>query len=125
MHKRPIRKLEPLRANPNCGELIRADAKTNSINSEEVIKLKYVVIFMIVFLSFIRLWITRPFHRELRQLRYLRYRPDCYRLERLLCRAGISPLKTNALSRRTVVRWIVTPHPQFTRITQINDPDQR
>ncbi len=27
MHKRPIRKLEPLRANPNCGELIRADAK--------------------------------------------------------------------------------------------------
>ncbi|MHB1768541.1 MAG: PIN domain-containing protein [Phycisphaerae bacterium] len=34
---------------------------------------------------------------------YLRYRPDCYRLERLLCRAGISPLKTNALSRRTVI----------------------
>ena len=27
MHKRLIRKPEQLRANPNCGELIRADAK--------------------------------------------------------------------------------------------------
>ena len=49
--------------------------------------------------------LTRSFHRELQQLCYLRCRPACYRLERLPCRTGISPLKTNALSRRTIDRW--------------------
>ena len=32
-----------------------------------------------------------PFHRRLRRLRYLHRRSDCYRLERLSCRAGFAP----------------------------------
>ena len=52
---------------------------------------------------------------------YLRYRPDCYRLERLPCRAGISPLKTNALSRRTVDRCHPYPRdPRFSPHSSVN-----
>src|SRR5215471_16296838 len=43
-----------------------------------------------------------PFHRELRQLRCLRYRLDCYRVERTSSRAGVAPAEVQRLSRRTV-----------------------
>src|SRR5215813_3494425 len=43
-----------------------------------------------------------PFHRELRQLRCLRYRPDCYRVERTSSRVGVAPTEVQRLSRRTV-----------------------
>ena len=41
--------------------------------------------------------LMRTLHRELRQLCYLRCRPDCYRLERPICRAGISPAENQRL----------------------------
>jgi hypothetical protein len=34
-----------------------------------------------------------PLHRRLRRFRYLHRRSDCYRLERLSCRAGLAPAK--------------------------------
>src|SRR5262249_51844815 len=43
-----------------------------------------------------------PFHRELRQLRCLRHRLDCYRVERTSSRAGVAPAEVQRLSRRTV-----------------------
>ena len=43
-----------------------------------------------------------PLHRRLRQLRYLRCRFDCYRVERTSSRAGLSPAEVQRLSRRTV-----------------------
>jgi hypothetical protein len=42
-----------------------------------------------------------PFHRRLRQYRYLHYRSDCYRLERSLAGWELHPLKIGALARRT------------------------
>src|SRR5262249_15018060 len=42
-----------------------------------------------------------PFHRELRQLRCLHYRLDCYRVERTSSRAGVVPAEVQRLSRRT------------------------
>jgi hypothetical protein len=42
-----------------------------------------------------------PFHRKLRQLRCLRRRFDCYRVERSSSRAGVSPAVNQRLSRRT------------------------
>ena len=43
----------------------------------------------------------RPFHRKLRQLRCLRCRFDCYRVERTSSRAGVAPAEVQRLSRRT------------------------
>jgi len=43
-----------------------------------------------------------PFHRKLRQLRCLRCRFDCYRVERTSSRAGVAPAEVQRLSRRTV-----------------------
>jgi hypothetical protein len=43
-----------------------------------------------------------PFHRKLRQLRCLRCRFDCYRVERTSSRAGVAPAVVQRLSRRTV-----------------------
>ena len=42
-----------------------------------------------------------PLHRKLRQLRCLRRRFDCYRVERTSSRAGIAPAEVQRLSRRT------------------------
>ena len=42
-----------------------------------------------------------PLHRKLRQLRCLRCRFDCYRVERTSSRAGVSPAEVQRLSRRT------------------------
>src|SRR5262252_2407215 len=42
-----------------------------------------------------------PFHRKLRQLRCLRRRFDCYRVERTSSRAGVAPAEVQRLSRRT------------------------
>src|ERR1035438_8665182 len=42
-----------------------------------------------------------PFHRELRPLRCLRRRLDCYRVERTSSRAGVAPAEVQRLSRRT------------------------
>src|ERR1700730_18469206 len=44
-----------------------------------------------------------PLHRKLRQLRCLRCRFDCYRVERTSSRAGLSPAVVQCLSRRTVI----------------------
>src|ERR1700692_3540008 len=43
-----------------------------------------------------------PLHRQLRQLRCLRCRVDCYRVERTSSRAGVAPAEVQRLSRRTV-----------------------
>src|SRR5262250_3294124 len=43
-----------------------------------------------------------PFHRKLRQLRCLRRRFDCYRVERTSSRVGVAPTEVQRLSRRTV-----------------------
>ena len=43
-----------------------------------------------------------PLHRKLRQLRCLRRRFDCYRVERTSSRAGVAPAEVQRLSRRTV-----------------------
>src|ERR1700730_5215366 len=42
-----------------------------------------------------------PLHRRLRQLRCLRCRFDCYRVERTSSRAGLAPAEVQRLSRRT------------------------
>jgi hypothetical protein len=42
-----------------------------------------------------------PLHRRLRQLRCLRCRFDCYRVERTSSRAGVAPAEVQRLSRRT------------------------
>src|SRR5258708_12337711 len=42
-----------------------------------------------------------PLHRKLRQLRCLRRRFDCYRVERTSSRAGVAPAEVQRLSRRT------------------------
>jgi hypothetical protein len=42
-----------------------------------------------------------PLHRKLRQLRCLRCRFDCYRVERTSSRAGVTPAEVQRLSRRT------------------------
>jgi len=47
-----------------------------------------------------------PFHRKLRQLRCLRCRFDCYRVERTSSRAGVAPAEVQRLSRRTVTPTI-------------------
>ena len=41
-----------------------------------------------------------PLHRKLRQLRCLRCRFDCYRVERTSSRAGVTPAEVQRLSRR-------------------------
>ena len=43
-----------------------------------------------------------PLHRKLRQLRCLRRRFDCYRVERTSSRAGVAPAEVQRLSRRTI-----------------------
>ena len=43
-----------------------------------------------------------PLHRKLRQLRCLRCRFDCYRVERTSSRAGVAPAEVQRLSRRTM-----------------------
>src|ERR1700756_5778217 len=43
-----------------------------------------------------------PLHRKLRQLRCLRRRFDCYRVERTSSRAGVAPAEVQRLSRRTL-----------------------
>jgi hypothetical protein len=48
-----------------------------------------------------------PFHRRLRQYRYLHCRSDCYRLERPVAGGELHPLKGHALARRTRERFIV------------------
>ena len=48
-----------------------------------------------------------PFHRKLRQLRCLRCRFDCYRVERTSSRAGVTPAEVQRLSRRTVSPTVV------------------
>jgi len=45
-----------------------------------------------------------PLHRKLRQLRCLRRRFDCYRVERTSSRAGVAPAEVQRLSRRTFSR---------------------
>ena len=47
-----------------------------------------------------------PLHRKLRQLRCLRCRFNCYRVERTSSRAGASPAEVQRLSRRTFSRTI-------------------
>jgi len=47
-----------------------------------------------------------PLHRKLRQLRCLRCRFDCYRVERTSSRAGVAPAEVQRLSRRTVTTAI-------------------
>src|ERR1700674_464837 len=47
-----------------------------------------------------------PLHRELRQLRCLRCRLDCFRVERTSSRAGVAPAEVQRLSRRTVTPTI-------------------
>jgi hypothetical protein len=42
-----------------------------------------------------------PFHRRLRQYRYLHCRSDCYRLERPLAGWELHPLKIDTFTRRT------------------------
>src|SRR5579864_4314294 len=42
-----------------------------------------------------------PLHRKLRQLRCLRRRFDCYRVERTSSQAGVSRAEVQRLSRRT------------------------
>src|SRR5947207_13874740 len=42
-----------------------------------------------------------PLHRKLRQLRCLRCRFDCFRVERTSSRAGVAPAEVQRLSRRT------------------------
>jgi AraC-like DNA-binding protein len=49
-----------------------------------------------------------PLHRRLRQLRSVRCRFDCYRVERTSSRAGVSPAEVQRLSRRTVTTAIQT-----------------
>ena len=46
--------------------------------------------------------LSDPLHRRLRQLRCLRCRFDCYRVERTSSRAGVAPAEVQRLSRRTV-----------------------
>src|SRR5438552_5256735 len=64
-----------------------------------------------------------PLHRKLRQLRCLRRRFDCYRVERTSSRAGVAPAEVQRLSRRTFspttfgpgrLRGIRTTHTIFT-----------
>src|SRR5712691_6827647 len=47
-----------------------------------------------------------PLHRRLRQLRCLRCRFDCYRVERTSSRTGVAPAEVQRLSRRTVTPTI-------------------
>jgi hypothetical protein len=47
-----------------------------------------------------------PLHRRLRQLRYLHYRSDCYRLERPVAGWDLHPLSVGAFSRRTEERAV-------------------
>ena len=42
-----------------------------------------------------------PLYRRLRQLRYLYYRSDCYRLERPVAGWELHPLRIGAFARRT------------------------
>ena len=62
-----------------------------------------------------------PLHRKLRQLRCLRRRFDCYRVERTSSRAGVSPAGVQRLSRRTVTPidaaagFRIADHPTTTR----------
>src|ERR1035437_6724935 len=48
-----------------------------------------------------------PLHRKLRQLRCLRCRSDCYRVERTSYRAGVAPAEVQRLSRRTISTTIL------------------
>ena len=49
-----------------------------------------------------------PLHRKLRQLRCLRCRFDCYRVERTSSRAGVAPAEVQRLSRRTITTVIAS-----------------
>src|SRR5580700_5169346 len=51
-----------------------------------------------------------PLHRKLRQLRCLRCRFDCYRVERTSSRAGVAPAEVQRLSRRTVTPTSPAPN---------------
>src|SRR6266536_2852239 len=67
-----------------------------------------------------------PFHRKLRQLRCLRCRFDCYRVERTSSRAGVTPAEVQApftahvesrtgavaLASRWLVGWAFASPPQ-------------
>jgi hypothetical protein len=62
-----------------------------------------------------------PFHRKLRQLRCLRCRFDCYRVEPTSSRAGVAPAEVQRLSRRTVTstncdrQGVTPPRPSYRR----------
>src|ERR1700681_1322305 len=59
---------------------------------------------------------SAPLHRKLRQLRCLRCRFDCYRVERTSSRAGVTPAEVQRLSRRTFSPTIlieIPPTPQL------------
>src|SRR5215471_15682929 len=57
-----------------------------------------------------------PFHRKLQQLRCLRCRFDCYRVERTSSRAGVAPAEVQRLSRRTFSPIIRALHPRWSNI---------
>jgi hypothetical protein len=59
-----------------------------------------------------------PLHRKLRQLRCLRCRFDCYRVERTSSRAGVASAEVQRLSRRTV-----TPTNRVTGLSHSQLPD--
>jgi hypothetical protein len=46
---------------------------------------------------------SHPFHRKLRQLRFLRCRFDCYRVERTSSRAGLAPAEVQRLFTAHVI----------------------
>src|ERR1700682_3455396 len=67
-----------------------------------------------------------PLHRKLRQLRCLRCRLDCYRVERTSSRAGVSPAVVQRLSRRTVstitIRLTAIPFHSPVRLQIVGTP---
>jgi len=69
-----------------------------------------------------------PFHRKLRQLRCLRCRFDCYRVERTSSRAGLAPAEVQRLSRRTfsrtIPKWTVK-HPSECRVQHVRFNPER
>ena len=60
--------------------------------------------------------------RKLRQLRCLRRRFDCYRVERTSSRAGVAPAEAERLSRRTIstVDPLESPNRRRSRPTGLN-----
>jgi len=70
-----------------------------------------------------------PLHRKLRQLRCLRRRFDCYRVERTSSRAGIAPAEVQRLSRRTFSPAIANSQSRYDSdllpVVPIRDDPQR